>query len=62
MFIASRQRKIIHCARTHIDPLHGLIANLENVLYASSHFLVFPLLILDIEMQPISGGRAARGP
>jgi hypothetical protein len=35
-----------HCARTHVNAFHSLVAKLEDALYASGHFLVFPLFIL----------------
>lgn len=35
-----------HRERTHVDAFHGLVAKLEDVLYASGYFLVFPLFIL----------------
>jgi hypothetical protein len=35
-----------HRARTHVDAFHSLVAKLEDALYASGHFLVFPLFIL----------------
>jgi hypothetical protein len=33
-------------ARTHVNAFYGLVAKLEDALYASGHFLVFPLFIL----------------
>jgi hypothetical protein len=42
---------IIYRSRTHINPFHDLALKLKNALYASCHFLVFPLFILDIEMR-----------
>ena len=61
MFITSRGREIIYRARTHVDPFCGLVSKLKNAFYAGGHFLVFPLLILDVERWAVSGGALIGG-
>ena len=42
----ARAHKVNIVARTHVNAFYGLVAKLEDALYASGHFLVFPLFIL----------------
>lgn len=61
MFITSRGREIVYRARTQVDPFRGLASKLKNALYAGGHFLVFPLLILDVGRWAVSGGAVIGG-